>query len=567
MQTVSLVFSVPVAVPPAAQTVRADPVVSAFGDLVSRPAGSDDALALPGEMTRDAASADQVGAPWAVPVLPPPPPTVAFLPTALPDAISGEVTETADPAGRGGSGSHLLDRLQTPASATRADLHSGDPTIDDSAVPHPEPEEPRDRLVSVRSPEMVGPSGKANKVAVEPDDADRFASRQGSLSPDEAARPATEPSRGTGHTRAPMDAGSAAALPQLAPSADQDRASGAMSAHPASPPSAVADLSAATTIPQPGARPGPTVSLAEMAAAHHPVPLPPPVKGGPKALHGSGGSDSPGLLLHRSDQAASETPSRPDIPGQAAAVKAVPWIPTDVWQGRAEALWQPPPNDPGGGDAAWAPQRPVTPTMGAAQPLVVLQPPPDPTLTVPAFIPDPDLLIGLADEIAPLSAPWRAGSIAAPGAAPALPGTPGAVPQLLVAMLGTLAQRPGGTTEIALSPAELGSVSMSLRADPDDPERMVVMLAFDRPETLDLFRRHADQLAEALRSAGYARAEIDFGQTATGGFASGRSGPDSPAEPDNLSAEVGRGHIPGDPPSPSPDRRRAASATSLDLRL
>lgn len=570
MQTVSLVFSVPVSVPPAAPTGRAELTVMTFGDLVPSPAVSDDDLAMAEKMTRDSASADQPDAPWAMPVLPvlpPPPPIAAFLPTAVPDAMGGAATDTADPVGRTGSGSHLLERLHGPAPVTRGDLHPGDSTIGHHAVPPDEPEGSGDRPVPVRPGETVAPSEKAAGAAGQPDDADRLSSRQGGLSPDEASRPATEPSRGTGQMLSPMESRSVSALSHHVPLTDPDRATGAMTARHASPPSAEADLSAAATIPQPGARPGTTVGLAEMASVHQPVPRPPPVTGGLTPPHGSGGSDGPGPILHRAEEAATGNPSRPDIPDQGPAVKLASWVPADVWQGQAKALWHPPPNDPGRGDAAWAPQRVVTPAQGAAPPLVELQPRPDATLAASVGSPVTDLLSGFADEIAPLPAPWQSASNSPPGAAPGAPGIPGAVPQLLVAMLGTLTQRPGGTTEIALSPAELGDVSISLRADPDDPERMVVMLVFDRPETLDLFRRHADQLADALRSAGYARAEIDFGQTATGGFASGRSGPDTPAEPDSPSDETRRRDIPGDPLSPSPDRRRTASATSLDLRL
>lgn len=45
---------------------------------------------------------------------------------------------------------------------------------------------------------------------------------------------------------------------------------------------------------------------------------------------------------------------------------------------------------------------------------------------------------------------------------------------------------------------------------------MVVMITFERPETLDLFRRHAGELADALRDAGYSAADIGFGQDQSG---------------------------------------------------
>ncbi len=73
-----------------------------------------------------------------------------------------------------------------------------------------------------------------------------------------------------------------------------------------------------------------------------------------------------------------------------------------------------------------------------------------------------------------------------------------------------------GETTLTLSPEELGKVRLSFRPDKQNADRMVVMLGFDRPETMELFRRHADQLADALRSAGYAGVQIDFGGTGDG---------------------------------------------------
>lgn len=112
-----------------------------------------------------------------------------------------------------------------------------------------------------------------------------------------------------------------------------------------------------------------------------------------------------------------------------------------------------------------------------------------------------------------------------PAAGP-VPTVPVPVPQLAAGIIATLHQQADGTTEIALSPDELGSVRLRLEADARDPDRMIVHLAFDRPETMDLFRRHADQLADAIRSAGYAEAKLDFGQSGTGLEAGGGHGPE-----------------------------------------
>lgn len=133
-----------------------------------------------------------------------------------------------------------------------------------------------------------------------------------------------------------------------------------------------------------------------------------------------------------------------------------------------------------------------------------------------------------------------------------------AVPHLAAQLVQTLSQHDDGTTEIALSPDELGRVRVTMQPDATNPDRLVVMLNFERPETLDLFRRHADQLAEALRDAGFAGAQIGFGQSDSGG--------NGPAQD-----KAGPAEIPDHEPVPTalPDHRplRLASSSALDLRL
>lgn len=79
-----------------------------------------------------------------------------------------------------------------------------------------------------------------------------------------------------------------------------------------------------------------------------------------------------------------------------------------------------------------------------------------------------------------------------------------------------------GTTTLTLSPDELGQVRLSFQPDSRSPDQMTVMLTFDRPETMELFRRNADQLADALRQAGYSGVQIGFGSK-TGEGTQGRA--------------------------------------------
>ncbi|WP_374392975.1 flagellar hook-length control protein FliK [Tabrizicola sp.] len=162
---------------------------------------------------------------------------------------------------------------------------------------------------------------------------------------------------------------------------------------------------------------------------------------------------------------------------------------------------------------------------------------------------DPGLLAAGAGLPAPLAA--------AVGPGPAAPPMP--VPQLVARMAAALNPGAEGETELALSPEELGHVRVKLKPDAANPERLVVMITFERPETLDLFRRHAGELADAFRSAGYAGADIGFGQQGD-------------RQPGTDGHEGGTGQVfdgisRPDPAAPSHASPRLLGAASLDLRL
>lgn len=76
------------------------------------------------------------------------------------------------------------------------------------------------------------------------------------------------------------------------------------------------------------------------------------------------------------------------------------------------------------------------------------------------------------------------------------------------AILGVvLAPVPGGV-EIALSPVELGHLRIEIAPDGD---MLRIVLSAERPETLDLLRRHADQLMAEVLQAGFSGASMSFG--------------------------------------------------------
>lgn len=96
--------------------------------------------------------------------------------------------------------------------------------------------------------------------------------------------------------------------------------------------------------------------------------------------------------------------------------------------------------------------------------------------------------------------------------------------QITPQLVERIAQGAMGTTTVTLSPEELGPVRMSFQPDAQSPDQIVVMLTFDRAETMDLFRRHADQLAEVLRTAGYSGVQLGFGGPGGDGFRQGADG-------------------------------------------
>lgn len=102
--------------------------------------------------------------------------------------------------------------------------------------------------------------------------------------------------------------------------------------------------------------------------------------------------------------------------------------------------------------------------------------------------------------------------VAAPDANVAAPLTQGgtrpiSVPATMAQIADVIVAQRDGTTEITLNPHELGRVKVTISGDSSD---LQVGLIVERPETLDLVRRHADLLVRELRDNGVAQSRIDF---------------------------------------------------------
>ena len=117
-----------------------------------------------------------------------------------------------------------------------------------------------------------------------------------------------------------------------------------------------------------------------------------------------------------------------------------------------------------------------------------------------------------------------------------------------------------GQVTIQMAPAELGRVDISMQPR---EQGMTLLIAADRPETLDLLRRHVDLLAEDLRAMGWSDLSFQFG---AGGRSPEDRGKDERGPSDPASGPVGH------PAGASQELRsaggeiRALSAGRLDLR-
>lgn len=198
------------------------------------------------------------------------------------------------------------------------------------------------------------------------------------------------------------------------------------------------------------------------------------------------------------------------------------------------------------------PQQPVAaaPALAAiatsAQPLQIL---------ASAAVDEPGLS-EIDAQADPFGAP-RDGSL--PGSIRDLPNPAVPRPDTVRAIAGQLGavitERPGGGSfQIALNPEELGRVSITMGGREDG---LHVMIAAERPETLDLMRRHISVLADELQKLGLGDLTFDLGPS--GG--NDKNSDDSP-EPPLFEAQTTE-----DAPETAPHPVPTGPERGLDLRL
>lgn len=112
---------------------------------------------------------------------------------------------------------------------------------------------------------------------------------------------------------------------------------------------------------------------------------------------------------------------------------------------------------------------------------------------------------------------------------------------------------PDGPVTVTLSPEDLGQVRFEMHGK---GEAIHISLTVERPETLDLLRRHADQLVSEFRQAGFSGASFSFSGAMTGGQGRETAQPyrQQPAE-DVADAQSMHGY------------RLSSGSTGLDLRV
>lgn len=220
-----------------------------------------------------------------------------------------------------------------------------------------------------------------------------------------------------------------------------------------------------------------------------------------------------------------------------------------------------------GGDAADGTRTPLTSGTAPARPPAPATPV-QPSLAAAQTTPFADAALASADPLAEtLTAALHATEGSARGldqSSPPVQTTASARPEIARDIARQIAPSitaaADGSVDIALSPKELGHVRMSLSVSESG---VTLFVSGERAETIELMRRHADDLTAAFREMGYENIAFSFG---SGGDAATSS--DRPAE-DGAHAALDSAPVTGDEPGQSVSNgpTRISSDRGLDLRI
>ncbi len=167
-----------------------------------------------------------------------------------------------------------------------------------------------------------------------------------------------------------------------------------------------------------------------------------------------------------------------------------------------------------------------------------------PTVDPAATLPDPQ-----TQSAAPPEAPPLQVEPTPPRAAPLT-----LHPAQVVAQILPKAKAQDKAVELLLAPEELGKLRFVIQ---HDGASVKISLTAERPETLDLLRRHADQLVQEFRQSGYSGATIDFGNWS-------RQGQQGQSAQPILTEEAQMAVLPDIPPAAT---LPAPGTQGLNLRL
>lgn len=152
--------------------------------------------------------------------------------------------------------------------------------------------------------------------------------------------------------------------------------------------------------------------------------------------------------------------------------------------------------------------------------------------------------------------PEARGTVGGPHQTVSMPGRPlrSEPAAILRQVADALPRAADGRIEVQLNPEELGRVRFQIHSGENG---LLVQVGADRPETLDLMRRHLDQLARDFAEAGYEGARFSFGGDASdsqGDTPGPRLGPDGDPHPEDA-ADVAR------------TMQQQAPSAGLDIRI
>ena len=134
---------------------------------------------------------------------------------------------------------------------------------------------------------------------------------------------------------------------------------------------------------------------------------------------------------------------------------------------------------------------------------------------------------------------------------------PPPLPAVPAQLIRHLAAAQTGAVDVLLQPEELGHVKFQIQQQGDSVR---ILLSAERPETLDLLRRHSDQLLQEFRQSGFSQASLSFGQW--------DQQQRSPAPPPELVAQFDADFVEAPAaPRPPPVAVNATSGQGLNLRL